>query len=340
MPTPDGPQFEPKLFDDSKFAVERPPSLDKWLDHPDVAYHGTFRGDWNYGPVAHFGTLEQASQRARHVMPDLQRSPFNRASYFDHSVSEHSDLPDDDEWDGTYEGRIHARRINKADISEFGPQVNKIIDSKTMSSRNNDKPRLGVSDSDANVIDAAYRLHEGYEEWETPKSVTGSINTPEEIPRSRMGSYGDSAGWDVKRLQSRNPDTARVAVRGVRLMKQGKAIPYHNAAEGDTKRHENVSYLAPSSAVGGTYENMILSHPGATAGEKEYASQRISKELDGTVEPSSPRSRREYVQGDLFDIPKMTKKFLHGVTQDGLAETAQNWNTPRIRFKIVNGELM
>jgi hypothetical protein len=348
MPIPSGSQWTNKewkvpatqevspLFDDSQFAVERPPSLDKWLQDPDVAYHGTFRSDWTSGPVTHFGTLEQASDRARSVMNHIKLSTFNRASYFDPSVSDADDINWDEEGEEVHEGRIHARKINKADISDFGPQVTNIIKYSHPSGRD----PLGVSDSEANVIDAAYRLHRGDEEWEVPQSVKGSINTREEIPQSRIDlNRGEPAGWDVARMKRRNPDTARIAVRGVRLMEKGKAIPYHNAGEGDTSAHDNISYLAPSHGISGTYENMILSHPGATSGEKELARQRISKGLDGTVEPSSPKATRKFTQGDLFNQNPVLRNVSNEITQDGLEETSKNWNTPRIKFRLVDGEL-
>ena len=253
-----------QLFDRSTTRKQTPGEMpmDKWLQQPGVAYHGTFRHDWDQAPYAHFGTEDTAVDRLKTAKSMLKSSPTHRASYYSgEDVGEDYEPPEKGMFGSEPEehtGRLYAHKLDVA--KDVGGE-------------------RYVSDMQANSAQYHSLRKEGYEHWEIPPSITESSSSDVKERWHTASSYGEE------------PELKGQAGRAAHVLEQGKAVPYHNPYEGQQAgKSANISYVAPRGSSH-TWEEDVTQSPHASVFAQQFARQRQEQGLAGTV-PHENTDRR------------------------------------------------
>lgn len=170
-------------------------SFDKWLQKPDVSYHGSFRPDWDTSSYAHFGDKKAAVERLGNAETVMREGVSARESYYSGEEASEDDSGDYEPEKQVHTGQVHARRLDVA-------------------------PGMST-DMDANSAHYHNLRAEGYEHWETPGSVRDSIS-------NYIHSKWEDTDTEVPEIQG---EVGRVADH----LERGKAVKYRNTIEaGDT----------------------------------------------------------------------------------------------------------
>jgi hypothetical protein len=262
MPTPDGDQFKQlQLFDDAPYKRKKDRgemSMDEWLRTQKPVYHGTFREDFHQAPTAHYGTIGQASTV-------LQNKAFVNKAFQD--LEDPTEYPDHVEY-----GRVYARRLTEKPHSTL------------------------FRDAEANAGDVGHRYVTSEEEYEIPRSLTGSA-----------GPLMPSLETD----RNDNPVVRHVSERASEAdaaLSDGKPIKYSNYIEGvntfDKKTPVPISVVAPNTTVT-SWERDVIASPRASDAAKRYAQQRISSGREGSV--SFPLGKKSEMKQPTMFSPGSTE---------------------------------
>lgn len=223
-----------------------PTHIDNWIKQggSQIAYHGTFRRDWQESPVLHAGPIDVASERLHNVATQLERHPRMREAYYS------GGRISDDEWANTetdpepqhHTGRVHAVRMTQ-------------------------EPHPGVvSDEEANIAHLTHVYNRGAE--------------PHEIP----GSVQDSAGIDVDMLPYDEPlpETPGSKVLGEGRGLRYRNYVEQGFTPNLIGSEQSASVAIPHGGHS-TWERDVLAHEGSSELARNYARQRIAQGTEGSV---------------------------------------------------------
>lgn len=251
--------FDPKTTRERKPGEE---SFGEWESHPNTQFHGTFRSDWHMAPTAHYGPVGVAAGVLRDKGEQLAASSVSRAQYHDPSITEDGvqDYYGDegDEPEPPLVGRVFARRLNPAQFRS--------------------------TDATANAGDFMHQIREGYESWETPRSIRNSFDDSDLLRESDDSFRSRSAQHYAEGLHLRDLDVGVGRVVGA--LERGEAVPYPNTQEkdytDDSWNSTPDSWVAPSSGAS-TWEETVNRNPHASSTAKAFATQRQAQGLAGAV---------------------------------------------------------
>lgn len=234
-------------------------SFPEWERSPDVAYHGTFRSDWESAPVTHYGTKEQATDRVVTAARMLKNSSGQRRSYYTGETAD--DYGDDDDYEPdveTHTGRVFARKIPG------------LARSKVFAEH--------ISDPQANAAHAIHLTDLGHETWEVPQSISDSSLATKKTAITNYGARYVAAGPEHQK-RSTNFAVAR--------LDSGRPVTYVNEAEGvrgdrwSREKTHNVSHMATDR--GESYEGSIVQDPHAHPVQREWAQRQINQGTASSV---------------------------------------------------------
>ena len=269
------------LFDPAPYTKEPHPgdlSYEKWLEHPDVMFHGTFRSDESLrdAPTIHSGTLKSAEQRLNSIASGLGVEPNadSTPTTPGHVNQLAHQIMTTDEQEKVFLGSHGAREsvLEHPDVVARAGQ-GRIIPRRYERRGDDEYPGL-LADTAANDYDAIYRRDIG-------AGVTGSI--------------ADSlVGSQRARSQSDDGDDDWSDHPAVGALYRGKRLPYRN----DIEDADSISYVVPDWPQTTTgYWDDVEDSPNTTAAQKEMA--RIMRSEGETKAPFTAKSA-DTGQGALF----------------------------------------
>lgn len=235
-----------RLFDPKSTRPLDPGEMgpDRWLKQSNVAYHGSFRPDWDSAPYTHFGDKGAAVSRLQNVTPQLTSASMRQTYY---SGEDEIDTGEDEDTEPqTHTGRVYARRFS-----------------------GNPHPTQ-FADAEANAAHYHTMRKEGYEDWEVPNSIKHSL-----------GSSGIRDSWAYRDAES-SPEISGPIGVAAQALETGRPISYRNDVERGDTDNPGVSYVGPRSSHT-SWERDVINSPLGHPNMQRVARDRIDRGEEGAV---------------------------------------------------------